>query len=375
MISFNPSQKIEKLLKDLQARLVETNQILTSVDPNEKQYLYKCALISNVGASTRIENAVLTDVEVEWVDTTLSADGKTTAFEEKKSIILNKLSKDRERSIEEVVGCRSVLTTIYLQFADFLPLTESIIRGLHHDLLQHYPAASHHAGKYKTVLNRVISKNHDTGEERIVLDPTEPGVMTEVAMRDLVQWYNDIINRYHWPLLVAIEFVFRFLAIHPFQDGNGRLGRALFLLSLLQSDDEYLRGVAPFISIDRHIEKNKTQYYTVLHQTSGGKYQQDPTQYKYDSLVWFMLKMFDDAISDIAVYRQRYANYLALSEAALAVLNSFKSSPEKRLKVSAIERETKLPRRTIQYALKTLSDKQFLQKLGEGSASRYQLIF
>ena len=375
VISFTPSQELEKSLKNLQARLVETNQLLKAVDRNEQQYLNKCALISNVGASTRIENAVLTDVEIEWVDTTLSTDGKTTAFEAKKSFILNKLSKDRERSIEEVVGCRDVLTTIYLQAMELQPLTESIIRGLHHDLLKHYPAASHHAGKYKTILNRVISKNHDTGEERIVLDPTEPGVMTELAMRDLVQWYNETINKYHWPLLVATEFVFRFLAIHPFQDGNGRLGRALFLLSLLQSDDEYLRGVVPYISIDRHIEKNKTQYYTVLQQTSDGKYHQDPAQYKYDSLVWFFLKVIDDAISDIPVYRQRYANYQALSEAALKILNCFKSSPEKRLKVSDIEKETQLPRRTIQYALKTLSEKQFLQKLGEGAASRYQLIF
>lgn len=375
MLSFKPNQKIEASLKNLQVRLIETYQTLAAVDAGEKLYLNKCALISNVGASTRIENAVLTDVEVEWVDTTLSTDGKTTAFEAKKSFILNKFSKYRERSIEEVVGCRDVLTTIYLQAAKFQPLTESTIRGLHYDLLEHYPKAIHYAGKYKTVLNRVISKNHDTGEERIVLDPTQPGVMTEVAMRDIVQWYNDTNNKYHWPMLIAIEFVFRFLAIHPFQDGNGRLGRALFLLTLLQSDDEYLRSVVPYISIDRQIEKYKTQYYTVLYQTSGGKFQQDARQYKFDSLVWFILKVVNDAISDIAICRERYANYQRLSESALAVLKSFKSSPEKRLKVSDIERDIELPRRTIQYALKTLSEKQFIQKLGEGAGSRYQLIF
>lgn len=80
---------------------------------NNAQYEwhYGCALLRDFvfGASTRIENTVLTDQEIEWVDTTLSANDKTTAFEEKKQAILDKFSKDRERSIEAVVGCREAL--------------------------------------------------------------------------------------------------------------------------------------------------------------------------------------------------------------------------------------------------------------------------
>jgi DNA-binding IclR family transcriptional regulator len=64
-----------------------------------------------------------------------------------------------------------------------------------------------------------------------------------------------------------------------------------------------------------------------------------------------------------------------LSESALAVLNYFKSSPEKRLKVSDIEKDTGMPRRTVQYALRTLTKKTFIQKLGQGAGTRYQLIF
>jgi Fic family protein len=375
VLSFTPSQKIEKALKYLQGSLIETYQNLIVCSDEEKQYLNKSALISNVGASTRIENAVLTDIEIEWVDTILSHDDKPTAFDENKAFIIEKLSKDREKSIEEVVGTRDVLTTIYLQAADLKPLTENTIRGLHYDLLKYYPAASHYAGQYKTVVNKVVSVNHATGVECVVLEPTDPGVMTDIAMNELVQWYNKTIDDYHWPILVAIEFVFRFLAIHPFQDGNGRIGRALFLLILLQSDDKYLTAVVSNISIDRHIERNKMQYYTVLEQCSNGKYKQDSSEYQYDNLVFFFLKMFNDAIEDITLYRKRYANYLSLSETALTVLNCFKSSPEKRLKIADVEAEITIPRRTIQYALKTLSEKQFLQKLGDGTASRYQLIF
>jgi Fic family protein len=354
---------------------VAVYQSLELIDVNERTYLNKCALVSNIGASTRIENAVLTDAEIEWVDTILSNDGKTTAFDENRDFIINKLSKDRERSIEEVIGCRDVLTTVYLQAKVLQPLTESTIRGLHYDLLKHYPAANYYAGKYKTVVNKVVSRNYDTGEEHTVLDPTSPGIMTDIAMQELVHWYNKTLDSYHWPILVAIEFVFRFLAIHPFQDGNGRIGRALFILSLLQSNDKYLNSVAFVVSIDRQIERNKNQYYTVLQQTSNGKFKQDASQYKYDNLVWFFLKVLNNAISDVDFYRLKYKNHLRLSETALAVLECFKMRPEKKLKLSDIEQQIKIPKRTIQYALKGLVEKQFIQKLGHTGTSRYQLIF
>ncbi|MFH1674079.1 MAG: hypothetical protein ABIF87_11740 [Pseudomonadota bacterium] len=74
-------------------------------------------------------NAVLTDQEVEWVDTTLNNDGRITAFEEKKEYILNKLSKDRERSVEEVVGSRQVLTTIYMQAKELFPCRKRLSGG------------------------------------------------------------------------------------------------------------------------------------------------------------------------------------------------------------------------------------------------------
>lgn len=375
VLSFTPSSRVENQLKTLQVLLAETYKGLESAAAEEKHFLEKCALISNVGATTRIENAVLTDVEIEWVDTILSKDGRTTAYEEKKGLIIDKLSKSRQRSIEEVIGNRSVLSTVYLQADELKPLTQAIIRGLHRELLKYYPPAEHYAGAYKTVTNKVISRNNETGEERSVLEPTDPGVMTEMAMSELVDWYNGTVDTYHWPLLTAIEFTFRFLAIHPFQDGNGRLGRALFLLILLQSGDKYLREIASYIAIDRKIEQNKTRYYTVLRQCSDGRFHADPKLYKFDNLVLFFLKIFEAALADIAVYRKKYANLQSLSESAVTVLECFKSNPETKLKVADIEKTTALPRRTIQFALKSLAEKTFLNRLGKGAGSRYQLRF
>ena len=375
MLSFIPGQKLENELRILQGDIVEIYKNIEELSPKETKYLHRFALISNIGASTRIENAVLTDTEIAWVDTILQKNGKTTAFEENKIYILDKLQKDRERSVEEVVGCRQILSTVYVQAKELFPLTEAIIRGLHHDLLRYYPRAAHFAGGYKNVPNRVMSINHKTGEQKVVLDPSPPGMVTGLAMADLVNWYNLNIHESPWPLLVATEFVFRFLAIHPFQDGNGRLGRALFILTLLQSDDKYLKEISPYIAIDRHIEQNRSLYYTTLHQCSEGKFHDDPKKYKIEPLAWFFIKILRSSLADIEVYRNRYAELQKFSESALAVLNCFKSSPEKRLKVSDIEKDTGLPRRTVQYALQTITKKAFIQKLGQGAGTRYQLIF
>ena len=375
MLSFTPGSRIENQLKTLQGLLVEAYKGLETATTEEKDFLRKYALISNVGATTRIENAVLTDVEIEWVDTILSNDGKTTAYQEKEDFIIDKLSKSGVRSIEEVIGSRSVLTTIYLQAEDFKPLTQTIVRGLHRELLKYYPPAEHFAGAYKTVISKVISRNNEIGEEHPVLEPTDPGVMTDMAMRELFDWYNETIDTYHWPILVAIEFTFRFLVIHPFQDGNGRLGRALFLLILLQSGDKYLEEIASYIAIDRKIEQNKSQYYSVLHQCSDGKFKADSKLYKFDILVLFFLKLFEAAMADIDSYREKYENLQLLSESAVKVLECFKSNPERKLKVADIEKTAELPRRTIQFALKTLTEKAFLQRLGKGAGSRYQLVF
>ena len=89
----------------------------------------------------------------------------------------------------------------------------------------------------------------------------------------------------------------------------------------------------------------------------------------------FILNVFETALADIELYREKFKNQKQLSESAIKVLECFKSSPEKQLKVADIEMGTNLPRRTIQFALKTLTGQGFLQRLGKAAATRYQLVF
>jgi len=375
MLSFKPTNKLENELKTLQVDIAEKAGAINAMPAEMLRYIHRHAFVANIGASTRIENAVLTDREIEWVDTMLRTDGHPSAYDKNRLFITNKLSKDRERSIEEVVGCRQALSTIYGQPMELFPLTETAIRALHNELLRFYPKASPYSGKYKSIPNRVVFINHDSGEKHVVLDPAPPGTLTETAMADLVKWYVGAIKEYPWPVLTATEFVFRFLAIHPFQDGNGRLGRALFILAFLQSDDVYYQSVTPYMALDRHIEQSRSLYYSTLHHCSQGKFSSDPKHYDLEPLAWFFVRIFRSSLNDIELYRQRYNDFQALSESSVTVLNCFRSLPEKRLTVSNIVHATSIPRRTVQYALNVLAKKAFIQRMGRGAGTRYQIIF
>ena len=231
-------------------------------------------------------------------------------------------------------------------------------------------------GKYKIVPNNVVERFRGTNVQRDVLKTADPGPITETAMRDLVDWYNSTLQEHPWAIAVAAEFVFRFLAIHPFQDGNGRLGRALFALALLQSNDANLKVVIPYISVDRHIEKTKEEYYLVLRQCSDGQFRQDPKDYKIGYFLRYMLKVLEQSlIGDIDYYAHKYTAYINLANGPRVALSCFKQHPESRLALKDVVLHSGLAQRTAIHALNVLVREGFIQKSGRGPATRYQLTF
>lgn len=375
MLSFALTPDLLKSLQELEGQLSIVYSKLQSISVEERDHLHRYARISTIGASTRIENALLTDSEVNWLDTILTQDGKTTALDANRDLIENKLSKDRERSIEEVVGCRNFLLTVYENAKSLFPFHESDLRALHYQLLSPYQGAGAYIGKYKIQNNSVIEHNHLSGKSRTVFQTADAGVMTSSSMHDLVSWYNASLPYERWPLAVTSEFVFRFLAIHPFQDGNGRMGRGLFLLSLLQSPHPFLSTVAKYLAIDRQIERHKEEYYFVLNQCSNGKFSQDPVEYKIFYFLRFMIKIISEALADIDMYRKKYQKEIALSPSAARVLACFREHPEILLTTKLIMENTPLPRRTIGHALSMLLQAQLIQMYGRGAGSRYQITF
>ena len=86
-----------------------------------------------------------------------------------------------------------MLQLIYTQALKFFPFSETSLRAFHNELLQYYTPSAHYRGGYKTAPNSVVRKNAATGETLSVLETFPAGPITESAMRDLIDWYNDIL--------------------------------------------------------------------------------------------------------------------------------------------------------------------------------------
>lgn len=375
MISYKLTDDVVLCLKGLSEMAGEKYIFLNSLSKEHREAIHRYARISTIGASTRIENAILTDIEIDWLDRQLIKDGRPTSFASKRAQIENKLSKEHSRSVEEVAGCRGMMSIVYNQARELIPLTESNLRGLHKELLQFYPKAAKYLGRYKIAPNSVVEIT-GTGIKRDILKTAEPGSITSASMHELVNWYNKSLPVYPWSVAVAAEFVFRFLAIHPFQDGNGRIGRALFVLALLQSGDKNLSAVIPYVALDRHIEKRKEEYYLALKSCSNGKFCEDSKKYKIHYFLSFLLKVLKEAIGhDIDFYAAKHNAHQNFSSTAKTVLACFEEHPERKLSTKDIIQQTRLPRRTAIYSIGKLAEAGFLQKYGKGAATEYQLVF
>lgn len=123
-----------------------------------------------------------------------------------------------------------------------MPLTQNFIRQLHKVLLREdytvyreLPGGLQtsyviHAGRYKTRPNSVITRYGDRFE---YASPEE----TPALMADLVDWYNDEEAKGRLsPVELAALFHYRYIRIHPFEDGNGRIARLIVNFILARHD-------------------------------------------------------------------------------------------------------------------------------------------
>ena len=196
-------------------------------------------------------------------------------------------AKPSSRAEEEIAGYRDALSLIHEQH-DFIPVTPSVILQLHRDLMAH--TAISYGGHWKDSDNEIISID-DQGNRFVRFRPPSalatPGLIEE-ACRSL----NDALSRQACdPLLISFRFIFDFVSIHPFNDGNGRMSRLLTTLLLEKTGYD----VARYISIERLIEDNKALYYNALAASSTGWNENQNTEVAF---IRFMLG------TTLAAYRQ-----------------------------------------------------------------------
>ena len=219
---------------------------LGTLAPDRLSALRRVATIESIGSSTRIEGSKLTDREVERLLSNLAIQSFET------------------RDEQEVAGYAELMELVFSAWQD-IPLSENHINQLHQILLRHSAKDARHRGQYKTHSNSVAAFDENGVQLGIVFQTASP-FDTPRLMAELVAGLNEQRDQaaLH-PLLIIAIFVVVFLEIHPFQDGNGRLSRAMTTLLLLQGGYAY----APYSSLESVIELNKEAYYLALRQTQG----------------------------------------------------------------------------------------------------------
>ena len=319
-------------------------EALGTLAPERLTVLRKIATIESVGSSTRIEGAKLTDDKV----ANLLSGLDSASF--------------RSRDEQEVAGYADLMELVFESWPD-IPFIENHIFQLHATLLRYSDKDERHRGKYKTLPNHVEAFDENGQSIGVIFETASPFDTTGM-MNELVTWTRETLDgtEYH-PLLVIAVFVVRFLAIHPFQDGNGRLSRALTTLLLLRSGYTYV----PYSSLERIVEDNKDAYYLAL-RNAQVTLDEDESQL-IDWITFFLscLERQQDVLEQ-KLKRERIMDPLApLSAKIMAIVED-----HGRITVRDATALTEANRNTVKLHLKQLVNAGRLVRRGRGKGTWYE---
>lgn len=209
--------------------------------PEVLETLRRAAMIQSVESSNRIE-------------------GVTVAADRLEPLVRGK-TIPRDRSESEVAGYRDVLAEIHAN-AWRMVLSPKLILDFHRRM---YALTPEKGGRWKEKDNAIIEVRAD-GRRVVRFRPISALATPEHVKRLCELYHRTVDERQIEPLLLIASLVLDFECIHPFQDGNGRVGRLLTLLLLYQAGYEAGR----YISLERIVEETRETYYETLHRSSQG---------------------------------------------------------------------------------------------------------
>lgn len=309
---------------------------LGKISPDVLNSLKKVATIESIGSSNRIEGNKLSDKQVEE--------------------LLSRINKKSfaSRDEEEVAGYSDIMNLIFDDY-EIIPLSENYIKQLHNILLKYSKKDAKHKGEYKKLENSVMAYDTKGKEVGVVFETTSP-FQTPLKMQELIEWTRkNLEDKFHHPLIVIGTFIVNFLAIHPFQDGNGRLSRALTALLLLKAGYAYV----PFSSIESIIEDNKEGYYRALRQTQVTLDKEN----NYEPWIMFFLKTLQkQKIRLEHKIKKDLSGKLSLPELSVKILNLLET--KERVTVANIVSKTGANINTVKKHVASLVNNQYLTKHG-----------
>ncbi len=316
--------------------------------PDRLSALKKIATIESIGSSTRIEGSKLSDRQVEALLSRIDA------------------QSFQNRDEQEVAGYAFVCEKIFEHY-ESIPFSENIIKQLHTWLLQYSDKDERHRGEYKKVPIRIEAFDSQGKSVGVIFESISP-METPIKMNELITCTkNTLEEKTLHPLIVIGIFVAVFLAVHPFQDGNGRLSRLLTTLLMMKSGYLYVT----YSSLESIIETNKESYYLALQKTQKGWLSGNP-----DWTPWllFFLRCLQrqKQYLEIKISKEKILMQ-ELPELSKNIINLLQAHG--RLRISEIQMLTQSNRNTLKKNLASLVRSHYISIHGKGKISWYTLFF
>lgn len=165
-------------------------------------------------------------------------------------------------NVREVMNCVGAADMAHAWISE-RPITLGLLSGLQAVIIKGTPSDGPEAGSLRERQVFVGTKNRPISEARYV--PPPPGDRLRVLVDDWLRWVNDESRRESLQLLVRVALAhYQFEAIHPYTDGNGRLGRLIIALQI--QADGTLR--LPALSVSAWLNDHRTEYRDQLRQLS-----------------------------------------------------------------------------------------------------------
>jgi len=317
------------------------------LEGKESRYLKelkKIASIESIGSSTRIEGSTLSNEEV----SSLLDSIKITEF--------------KTRDEQEVFGYYEALTLILDSFKE-IEITENHISHLHKLLLIKSNKDEHHRGGYKKLTNKVVA-HFPGGHQKVIFQTTEPFLVKE-EMGKLLEWTTtNLQEKVIHPLIIIGTFVYEFLSIHPYQDGNGRLSRLLTTLLLLKNEYDFMA----YSSMEIEIEKRKKEYYKAL---MNGQKNRGKKSEKIDKWILFFLDTLTLTINKLeARYKNIKSKKSYLNKRQQNLLSYIKEKEP--IKISDAKKDlSEYKIDTLRKDMAYLKAEGLIQQIGKGRATIY----
>jgi len=346
-----PDVKNIKITSQMLAQIAELNEFkgawsgFASLRTEQLKVLKRVSTFESIGSSNRIEGNKLTDAEVEKLLSRIN------------------IKSFKSRDEEEVAGYAELMNTIFDNY-QVIPLSENYIKQLHQILLKYAGKDARHRGQYKKLPNSVAAYDSDGKEIGIVFETASP-FDTPRFMEELIEWTRkNLDDTFLHPLIVIGVFVVHFLAIHPFQDGNGRLSRALTTMLLLKKGYDYVT----YSSIESIIETAKEGYYRALRRTQKGIWSR---RVNYEPWLSFFLTTLQKQKRHLEskINALGFDDDIKLTRNQKAVLELFDDKLE--LGSSEIAAKLNMNIETVKKNLKSLVDSGYLQKHGTTKGAWY----